>query len=139
MDALSYNEPRADSPTFRAENAGFSPEADVHVSLPSLAAASINDLGCLYDALVAASEAILAIRNQPRCRVDGLAGDVLDEMCDQLGSLADDAAAAMRESRPQTVWDRDARMRLLFENEVRIGGGIRHMLDLAKQLQSEPA
>lgn len=139
MDALSYNEPRADSLTFGAKNADFSPEDEVRLSLPSMAGYPVNELACIYDALVAAGEAILAIRNQPRCRNNDGAGDVLDELCEHLGNLADDAASEMKSRRPQNTWDRDARMRLLFENEVRIGGGTKSMLDLAKRLQAEAA
>lgn len=127
------------SPAFSAENAVISPEDEVSIVVPSLAKVTINDIACVYDALVAASDAILAIRNQPRCRENEVSGDILDELCAQLGMAADEAADEMERRQGVRSWERGARENVLFKNAVRIGSSASEIAALAQRLQAQAA
>lgn len=117
----------------------FSAEDEVRLVVPSLIKVTINDLACVYDALVAASDAILAIRNQPRCRENEVSGDILDELCAQLGMAADEAADEMERRRGVRSWERGARENVLFNNAVRIGSSASEIAALAQRLQAQAA
>lgn len=125
------------TPTTNPTSAGISPKISAFPAKVDLAVLSIDGLACAYDAAVAASDAILGIRNQPRCREDEAIGDLLDELSCALGILADDAADEMLTRRPRCSLERGVRTHVLLGDAVRVGESTQDLIELAKRLQAE--
>jgi hypothetical protein len=82
----------------------------------NLGALTLTDLSALYDAYEHASDGLLAVINQPRCRDgDGAAEAIIDGMIEGMSRSMETVAAEAARRRPQDYFDRTARTTILIK------------------------